>query len=101
MLHRPELGRSYGELRSENSVMFDRGLLNQIHVKMKNTEMKFKLRVKVTGRVKAPMKSMLSPVLTHCAVYNPTYADNAPRKGQYQPPKTMVVVTWISNAKLS
>jgi hypothetical protein len=34
---------------------------------MKNTKMKIKLRLKITGRVKASIASMLSPVLTHFA----------------------------------
>ena len=36
----------------------------------KNTKMKIKLRVKITGRVKAPIKSMLSPVLFDFASTN-------------------------------
>jgi hypothetical protein len=49
--------------------------------------------MKVTGRVKAPIKSMLSPVLSEFAVYSPITSDNALRKWWYLPLKKTEVVT--------
>jgi len=42
--------------------------------------MKSKLRAKITGRVKAPIKSK-SPVLTNFSLYSPATSDIALRKG--------------------
>jgi hypothetical protein len=63
--------------------------------KMKNTQIKFKSKVKVTGRVKALIAFMLSAVLADFALYSPTTGDNAPRKGRHLPPKTTGVVTQL------
>ena len=44
---------------------------------IKNAKMKIKLRMKITGRVKALIASMLSPVLTDFAHRNVTSTDNS------------------------
>jgi hypothetical protein len=54
---------------------------------MKNTQMKFKLKVKITGYIKALIASILSPVLYKFALYRLTTDNNALRKGWHMPLK--------------
>jgi hypothetical protein len=57
--------------------------------------------VEIIDCVKAPIKSMLLPVLYEFALYRSTTDDNVLQKGQYLLLKMTGVVTGLLNNKLS